>query len=121
MTISNQYELWAIYRLILEYKFNTLKTLPEIIGSKYVSAVANRIALEFECTEVFDKLFGHDALQTWRKLTPLHFGWSTVVRYIQLSSKWDEWTENERKIYVEYLISPLIISDEDTTLLLTVR
>jgi hypothetical protein len=121
MDVKEHYELLSLLRAIMEAKFAQRRTDTEIVGSPYLAAVANRIVESLIELETTKDPSARLKWQTWRTLSPKRREWRLVVRRIQETTSWKNWSLDERNAYIDYLISPLQVSTTDRQLLLDSR
>ena len=101
--VNDENELLALYRVIVEGKFNEDPEDTVISGSPFVANAVNRIA------DKFIELKPHDS--EWREIDENHRFVSIVKKRVSECSKWNEWPKNERIEYLNILLSPFRVNE----------
>jgi hypothetical protein len=103
-TVTDENELLALHKALLEAKFNESADDPVIQGSPYVAHMANRVA---------DKLQELNPSYTEWRVAENHKRYISVVKSsINQCAIWPDWNINQRTEYVSILLSPLTASSE---------
>ena len=100
--VSDPDELRALHRALFSAKF-TAGPLDELMpGSSILARMAERVA------EAMGQIEGEDRWVEWRRAERHRDRIPVVVGHAARVSKWDEWSEDQRRDYVRILLSPLV-------------
>jgi hypothetical protein len=111
--IDNYYELMALHRVIMEAKFNVDPNDLEIQLSPMVAKIANQVVevlIEMEVSKNGES--SRSKWQEWRKVSSDRREYQIVQTKVKSEALWKTWSFDEQAIYVKDLVSPLQISDE---------
>lgn len=112
-SINDYYELMALHRVIMEAKFSTDPSDSAIQGSPYVATIANQaieVLIEIEVSKEGES--SRLKWQEWRKISPDRREYKIVQTKIKSEALWKTWSFDEQTTYIKDLVSPLQISDE---------
>jgi hypothetical protein len=119
MQITNEGELWALLRAIMECKFGQSSCSLELAGSAPLAQVIDRLWADFQHTRLFQIAVPAGGWNAWRQLSPERAEWSRVAEWIGATAKWGSWPIDKRQEYVRLLALPHIIPPEFEPLLLS--
>jgi hypothetical protein len=112
-SIDNYYELMALHRVIMEAKFSIDPNDLEIQRSPMVANIANQVVealIDMEVSKEGES--SRSKWQEWRKFSPDRREYKIVQAKIKSEALWKTWSFDEQKTYIKDLVSPLQISDE---------
>ncbi len=112
MRINDHNELLAMLRAIMEAKFeHSLNS--EIVGSPYLASVANRIVDALIKIEKERGEFSSRKWENWRKIDSRRREWKLIRKRIKAVAQWGDWSVSERGKFLDLLLSPLVVGNED--------
>lgn len=112
-SINNYYELMALHRVIMEAKFSIDPNDLEIQRSPMVANIANQVVealIEMEVSKEGES--SRSKWQEWRRFSTDRREYKIIQTKIKAEALWKTWSLDDQKTYVKDLISPLQISDE---------
>jgi hypothetical protein len=108
------FELLALHRAIVEAKFGHDQANDvDILGSPLLSNLANRVV---ETLVAMETKTGKDSSaarwKKWRLLDPSRREWGIIAQRLKNCDQWKDWTADERSKYLDCVISPFQLSDD---------
>jgi hypothetical protein len=122
MQVTDEAELWALFRAILECKFGEPRCRVEVAGSPLLGRVIERIWVDLQPSRVFqtaDPPGGWRSWDTWRTLNPDRPEWKRVVKWIKALSPWDGASIEDKREAIRMLALPFVIPTEHESVLLS--
>lgn len=121
MQITDEAELWALFRAIMECKFGEQSCSLELAGSTPLAQVIDRMWLTFQQTRLYTITTPTGGWDRWRQLNPQSMEWNRIVTWIKASqSSWGKWSIEQKREYVRVLSLPYLVAAEHEPDLLSI-
>ena len=106
-TVSDGYELHALFLALMEAKFHPKPEMPELQGSPFIARLCERAA-EAVAVWMVSKGWSADAerMRAVYRCEPSPVVLARLRQQVVECKKWSHWSDDERTHYVRLLLSP---------------
>lgn len=115
VTISEHAELVVLHKALIEAKFHPEPENLLISGSPYIADICNRVVDALIEIESQKNHLKYDGWMQWLDIKRQKTFWNRAIKYAQEFNRWDKLTIDEKRRYVQCLLTPFRFDEGDIT------